>query len=126
VHVADVQNLVAVEALRQILEADVVAPQHNALGISPRAPVEAAQLERTANDRLQGIPVFEMKKREALAEDPRFMIGLDAQALPGMQTAEALLQFDQNVLMHPKNSLGLAYLPYAASAAPEATGGDKR
>ena len=41
-----------------------------------------------------------MEEVEALAEDLGFVIGLDAQALPRMQTSEALLQFDQNILVH--------------------------
>ena len=72
----------------------------DAAGVATRAPVEPGQLQRRSNDRLAGIPVFQMKEGEALAEDLGFVVGLDAQALPCVQTSEALLQLDQNILVH--------------------------
>jgi hypothetical protein len=41
-----------------------------------------------------------MKEGQTLAEDLGFVIGLDAQALPRVQTPEALLQLGQNILIH--------------------------
>lgn len=41
-----------------------------------------------------------MKKIEPAAKNMRFMVVLDAEALPGVHAPEALLQLLKNVLLH--------------------------
>jgi len=62
--------------------------------------LKTGQLQRGPDDRRGGIPVFQMKEGEALAEDLGFVFRLDSEALPRMQSPEALFQFGQNILVH--------------------------
>ncbi len=103
VQIAEVQDGVAIETRRQLPDADVVVPDGDAFGVAQRAPVKSGQLQDGSNDRLRRIPVFQVEEGEALAELLGFVIPLNPQALPRMQGTEALLQFDQNVLVHVRD-----------------------
>src|ERR1700730_17334764 len=99
-HVADVQDSVAVECLRQRGELLFVSLDRNAFRIPAGPPIESRQLQRRSNDRRRQGYVLEMKKSEPLTEDLRLMVPLDPQPLPGVKRSETFLQSVQNFFVH--------------------------
>jgi hypothetical protein len=77
-HVAKVEYSEAVKKRWQLLEHNVVALDENAFCIPARAPIKARQLQGVSNDRMDRIPVPYVKEEEALAEDLRLVVRLDA------------------------------------------------
>jgi hypothetical protein len=56
------------------------------------------------------VPALDLKEIEAaLTENPRFMFGLDAQALPRVQPSETLLQLLYYFVVHTEQPLKLTY-----------------
>jgi hypothetical protein len=90
--VADMQDREAVEARGQPRAADLVGVEDYPLGISAPAPVKAGQLQDGPDDGMDRIPVFDVKEIEALSEDPGFVVGLDSEALAGMQPSKPSLK----------------------------------
>jgi hypothetical protein len=74
-----------------------MAPNPHIASVAAPAPVKAGELERAGNHRLDRVPVLDMEKVEALAEDPRLVIVLDPQALAGVQPPEPTFQLVQNI-----------------------------
>src|ERR1019366_3906833 len=83
-----------------LLEHSVVALDENASCIPASAPVETGQLQCVSNDRMDRIPVLYVKGDEALAEDLRRVVRLDAQSLSRAERSEASLQFAQDIFVH--------------------------
>src|ERR1019366_4604118 len=79
---------------------NVIALDENASCIPASAPVETGQLQCVSNDRMDRIPVLYMKGDEALAEDLRRVVRLDAQSLSRVERSETFLQFAQDILVH--------------------------
>jgi hypothetical protein len=77
-HVTDVQYGEAVERSRQLSEADLVVPDENTFSVPTPAPVETGQFQGSSNDRMDRIPVLNVKEVETLAKDLRFMVRLDS------------------------------------------------
>jgi hypothetical protein len=61
--------------------------------ISSATLIKANQLKTVPDDRMDRVPVFEVKKIYALPEYLRLMIHFDPEPLPGMQRSQPLLQF---------------------------------
>src|SRR5215471_2068160 len=78
----------------------MVVPDLNALGIAHAPPIQAGQLEREPDQRVDRVPVLDMKEIEPLPEDLRFVIALDPQPLPRMKAPEPLLQLVQDIIVH--------------------------
>jgi hypothetical protein len=89
--IADMKDGEAVKARRQIGTLDSVLLDDDVLGISAPTPIKAGQLQDISNERMNGVPVLDMKEIEALTEDLGFMIGFDSQSLLGMDPAQTLL-----------------------------------
>src|SRR5271157_5217510 len=104
-HVADVKDGEAIKRWRQPLEPDIVMPDDNALRVPPSAPIESGQLQRVANERMDRIPVLDVKEVDALAEDLRLVVRLDSKSQSRVQRSETLLQFQQDFLVHQEPSL---------------------
>src|SRR6266516_2750096 len=47
------------------------------------------------------IPILYVKGEEAVAEDLRLVVSLDPQSLSRMERSKTLLQFAQNIFVHP-------------------------
>src|SRR5258705_339655 len=99
-HVAKVEYGEAVEKRWQLLEHNVVALDKNAFCIPARAPIKTRQLQGISNDRMDRIPIPYVKGEEALAEDLRLLVRLDAQSQSRVERSETFLQFAQDILVH--------------------------
>src|ERR1019366_3541820 len=99
-HIAKVEYGEAVKKRWQLLEHNVIALDENASCIPASAPVETGQLQCVSNDRMDRIPVLYVKGDEALAEDLRRVVRLDAQSLSRVERSETFLQFAQDILVH--------------------------
>ena len=82
VRIADVKNREAVEQRRHICAFDIIVFHGNARGVLAPAPIEPGQLQNVSYQRMNGVPVLDMKEVEALAEDLGFMISFDSKPLP--------------------------------------------
>jgi hypothetical protein len=91
VQIADLQQREPVEGGRQRRKADGVVLDLDLRRIAPAAPVKARQHEGYANHRMNRIPVLDVEKIEALAEDLRFVVSLDPESLLGVQASQAPL-----------------------------------
>src|SRR5581483_8557627 len=99
VGIADVKDGESIKQRWQSGTSDVVGPQHDVLGIPATTPVQTAELQRGPDDGVNRVPVLDMKEIEALAENLRFVVGLDAQPLAGMQLSEPLLQSGEELIL---------------------------
>jgi hypothetical protein len=55
------------------------------LGVLPATPIQSQQLECHSNNRVDRIPVFNVKEVDPLAKNLGFVIRLDSQALSCVQ-----------------------------------------
>ena len=78
----------------------MVVPDLNALVIAHAPPIQAGQLEREADQRVDRVPVLDVKEIETLPEDLSLVIALDTQPLPRVKTSEPLLQLVQDIIVH--------------------------
>src|SRR4029077_8844008 len=99
-HVANVEYGEAIKKRRQLLEHDVIALDENASCIPASAPVETGQLQCVSNDRMDRIPVLDVKGEQAFAEDLRRVVRLDTQSLSRVERSETFLQFAQDIFVH--------------------------
>src|ERR1700682_2184348 len=99
-HVANVEYSEAVKRRWQLLEHNLVALDENAFCIPACSPVETGQLQCVSNDRMDQIPALYVKGEEALAEDLRLLVRLDAQSLSRVERSETFLQFAQDIFVH--------------------------
>src|ERR1700730_9352157 len=65
-----------------------------------RAPIKTSQLQGISNDRVDRIPIPYVKEDEALAEDLRLVVGLDAQSLFRVERSETFRYFAQDIFVH--------------------------
>lgn len=116
VEIADLQEREAVEGRRQCGEMNVVVPDLDALRVALPAPIEPRQLEQRPHQRMNRVPVLDMKEIEALAEYLRLVILFDAEALPCVQTPQPSLQFAEDIIVHgkPPQDRALASMPQIA------------
>src|ERR1700682_2449219 len=137
-HVANVEYSETVKKRGQLLEHNLVALDENAFRIPACSPVETGQLQCVSNDRMDQIPALYVKGEEALAEDLRLLVRLDAQSLSRVERSETFLQFAQDIFVHgiTSSEIGSTF-PGAShqvhvrdrpspSAAPKAMQGDFR
>jgi hypothetical protein len=94
----------AVKKRWQLLEHSVVLLDENAFCIPASAPIETSQLQGISNDRMERIPIPYVKEDEALAEDLRLVVRLDAQSLFREERSETFLKFAQDVIGHGTTS----------------------
>src|SRR3977135_3929569 len=106
-HVANVEYSEAVKKRWQLPEHNVVALDENAFCIPASAPVETGQLQGISNDRMDRIPIRYMKEDEALAEDLRLAVGLDAQSLFRVERSETFREFAQDLFVQGITSSGI-------------------
>src|SRR4030081_43121 len=99
-HVANVEYSETVKKRGQLLEHNLVALDENAFRIPACSPVETGQLQCVSNDRMDRIPALYVKGEEALAEDLRLLVRLDAQSLSRVERSETFLQFAQDIFVH--------------------------
>src|ERR1700746_4041302 len=99
-HVAKVEHSEAVKKRWQLLEHNVVPLDENAFCIPARAPIKTSQLQGASNDRMDRIPIPYVKEEEALAEDLRLVVRLDAQSLSRVERPETFLQFAKDIFVH--------------------------
>jgi hypothetical protein len=88
----------AVERRWQFGQFHVVMSHLDIFGIPAPTPVESCQLERVSNHGMDRIPILDMKKIHAMAEDMCLIVLLDPEPLSRMQPSEALLQFFHKLL----------------------------
>src|SRR5712664_700262 len=103
-HVANVEYSETVKRRWQLLEHNVVALDENAFCIPACSPVETGQPQCVSNERMDRIPALYVKGEEALAEDLRLLVRLDAQSLSRVERFETLLQFAQDIFVHELTS----------------------
>src|SRR5438067_4991696 len=103
-HVAKVEYGEAVKKRRQLLEHNVVALDENAFCIPARAPIKTRQLQGVSNDRMDRIPIPDVKGEEAVAEDLCLVVRLDTQSLSRMERSETPFQFAQYIFVHGTTS----------------------
>jgi hypothetical protein len=82
--VAHMQEREAMKRWRQLFKAEIVVPDLHARGIGPSTPIQAGQLEERADDRMNRIPVLDVKESESLTKDLGLMVGLDSETLLGI------------------------------------------
>src|SRR3981081_4121123 len=99
-HVANVEYIETVKKRGQHLEHNLVALDENAFCIPACSRVETGQLQCVSNDRMDRIPALYVKGEEALAEDLRLLVCLDAQSLSRVERSETFLQFAQDIFVH--------------------------
>jgi hypothetical protein len=99
-HVTKVEYSEAVKRRWQLLEHNVVPLDENAFCIPARAPIKTRQLQGVSNDRMDRIPIPYVKGEEALAEDLRPVVRLDAQSLSRVERSETFLQFAKDIFVH--------------------------
>src|ERR1700686_877456 len=99
-HVAQVEYSETVKKRWQLLEHNVVALDENAFCIPARTPKKTRQLQGVSNDRMDRIPIPYVKGEEALAEDFRLVVRLDAQSLSRVERSETFLQFTKDIFVH--------------------------
>src|ERR1700756_2298406 len=71
-----------------------------AFGIVTPALIQPDKLQGIANDRVDRIPVLNVKEIDATAKYASLMILFNSEPLAGIHSPEALLQFCQDVLLH--------------------------
>jgi hypothetical protein len=74
----------AVERRRDFGHSHIVVTNLDVFGVPAAAPVESSQLERVANNRVDGIPILNVKKVNAVPKYTRFIIILDPKSLSRM------------------------------------------
>src|SRR5665213_1547689 len=79
-HVTDMKYGEPIKRWRQFFELQLIVLDTNAFCISPPAPIETSQLQGGSNDRMDRIPVLDVKEVYTLTEDLRFMVRLDSQS----------------------------------------------
>jgi hypothetical protein len=109
-HVANVEYSEAVKKRWQLLEHNVIALDENAFCIPARAPIKTRQLQGVSNDRMDRIPIPYVKEEEALAEDLRLLVRLDAQSLSRVERSETFLQFAQDIFVHGITSSKIGWI----------------
>src|ERR1700730_15999468 len=114
-HVTKVEYSEPVKSRWQLLEHNVVPLDENAFCIPARAPIKTRQLQGVLNDRMDRIPIPYVKGEEALAEDLRPVVRLDAQSLPRVERSETFLQFAKDIFVHGITSPKSARPSMAAS-----------
>jgi hypothetical protein len=67
--------------------------------IANASPIEASRHEDGADQDMRQRQILDVKKVDALAEDLRLMVLLDAKALPRVPPPETLLKDCQNILV---------------------------
>src|ERR1019366_10532546 len=78
VQVADMKQRKAIEPDRQRFHADMIMPDLDFLGVLAATPIQSHQLEGRSNDRMNRIPVLDVKEIDALAKNLGFVIRLDS------------------------------------------------
>jgi hypothetical protein len=91
----------AVEGGWQFRQMNVVVSCLDTYGVAAPAPVQAQHFQSISDDRMTGIPVFDVKEIDAVAENTRFVIILYAQALFRVEVSEPFLQIFKNIVAHP-------------------------
>lgn len=69
------------------------------VGIAMSSVIQPEELERTANNRVCGVPVFQVEEAGPAPEDVRFMLCFDAKPLAGMKCAQPRLETPDNLLV---------------------------
>src|SRR5665647_2519445 len=78
----------------------MIVPDLDILRILAATPIQSHQTKCSPNDRMNRIPVLNMKKGDALAKNLGFVIGLNSQALSCVQPTQPPLQLVQDSLVH--------------------------
>jgi hypothetical protein len=118
-HVAKVEYSEAVKKRWQLLEHNVVALDENPFRIPARAPIKTRQLQGVSNDGMDRIPIPYVKEDEALAEDLRLVVRLDAQSLSRVERSETLLQCMQDIFVHGTTSSEIGSTFHGSKALPD-------
>jgi hypothetical protein len=98
--IAEVKDGEAIEGGRQPRRSHLVLTHAKALGIAAAAPIETARLEGDADQRVNRIPILDVKEIDAAAKDARLVITFDAEPLSRMRTAKAPLQLKEDIVVH--------------------------
>src|SRR5712664_1054427 len=109
-HVANVEYSETVKRRWQLLEHNVVALDENAFCIPACSPVETGQPQCVSNDRMDRIPALYVKGEEALAEDLRLVVRLDANrclACSGPRRSSSLCKISVSTEQLPPQRLDL-------------------
>src|SRR3984893_6832932 len=99
-HDAKGENIETGNKRWQRLEHNVVPLDENAFCIPVRAPIKTRQLQDVSNNGMDRIPIPYVKEEEALAEDLRLMVRLDAQSLSRVERSERFLHFAKDIFVH--------------------------
>src|SRR3990172_12137688 len=98
--VADVQQRIAIKLRRKSWQLDLVLADAYPQRVAPAAAVQADQPQAVTDERVDRIPVFEVKEVGTLAEHLGLVLGLQAQPLSQMHTPNALCKVIVNRLVH--------------------------
>lgn len=97
--VADLKHGEAVEGFRHVRRSDDIVSENDLGGVAPPAPIEPAGHQDRANDRVANRQILDVEEVDALPEDLRLVIALDAKALARMTAPEALLELLQDSVL---------------------------
>ncbi len=90
--VGELEDGEALERLGQLRRANEIPPELDLRRVAQAPPIETRGHEDGADRRMTQGQVLDVEEVDALTEDLRLVILLDAEALARMATAEALLQ----------------------------------
>ncbi len=100
VHIADMQNDEVLEGGRKVREGDLVVGQAQARRVALASPIEPGELQAVPDHRMERVPVLDVKEAPPAREDVRLVVSFDAEALPGVEPAEPLLELLEEVGTH--------------------------
>ena len=92
VQIAQLEDGEAVERRRQSTERDAVMPELDASGVIDATPIKPGHQQTGADQGTRQRQVLNVKEVEAMAENLRLMVLLDAETLPRLAPPEAFLQ----------------------------------
>ena len=98
--IAQMQDTKAIEGGGQIGEDEGVFTQAHAICVAPPTGVEPGRLQHRADQSRGRIQIPDMEELTTPAEDLPLELALDAQALAGVQAAEALFQHRHDIRVH--------------------------
>src|SRR5260221_6588640 len=98
--VADLKDREPIESAWQAGRLDMIVPYLYAFRILTAVLIQPNQLQGIANNRVDRVPVLNVKEIDTTAKNASLMILFNSEPLTGIHSPETLLQSCQNVLLH--------------------------
>ena len=118
--VAQLQDGEAIEGFGQMGRCDAIVPDLDLCRVAGAAPIKTRSHQRGAHQGMRQGEVLDVKEVDALAEDLRLVVRLDAEALARIAPAESLFQkFQDGVARHGSGHEREAFGSARAGGPPE-------